>query len=97
MFSGGSMKNIRLTAKIAVFALCIALAILAFSACGKTQNTLTVKFNTAGGNMIESVIVSEGDHINAPAAPTKDGYIFLGWALLDGTPWNCRLGMQSRI
>ena len=39
----------------------------------------TVSFNTAGGSTVPSRIVDHGQTINLPSAPSKAGYIFLGW------------------
>ena len=49
-----------------------------------------VAFDTDGGSDVESVIVGEeqGWKLTAPAAPTKDGYVFKGWYLADGTAYD---------
>ena len=43
----------------------------------------TVSFNTDGGTGIADVTASYGSTIEAPAAPEKSGYIFMGWYLGD--------------
>ena len=49
-----------------------------------------VVFDTDGGSETESVIVGEeqGWKLTPPAAPTKEGYIFKGWYLADGTAYD---------
>ena len=47
---------------------------------GWRANSYTITFNTAGGSAIDPIIQDYGTTINAPAAPTKTGYIFTGWS-----------------
>ena len=50
----------------------------------EAEGTLyTVSFNSNGGSEINSRRVSENGKVIEPAAPTRDGYIFLGWYLND--------------
>lgn len=39
----------------------------------------TVSFETAGGSTIEAEQVDEGESLNSPADPVRDGYSFGGW------------------
>lgn len=39
----------------------------------------TIFFDSAGGSAIDPIIQDYGTTINAPAAPTKTGYTFIGW------------------
>jgi len=41
--------------------------------------TYTVTFNSDGGSAVEALSLKEGDPVNAPEAPTKEGYDFAGW------------------
>ncbi len=41
--------------------------------------TYIVSFNTCGGSLVDSITVDEGDIINEPMVPTREGYIFDGW------------------
>jgi len=42
-------------------------------------NTYTVTFDSNGGSPVEELRLRFGEIITAPAAPTKDGYMFEGW------------------
>ncbi len=42
-------------------------------------NTYTVTFDTAGGTEIAPITQGYGTAITAPAAPTREGYNFVGW------------------
>ena len=39
----------------------------------------TITFNSDGGTDVESQTVTEGERVSEPAAPTKEGYTFIGW------------------
>ena len=42
-------------------------------------NKYTITFDTAGGSKIDSITQDYGTVITAPAAPTREGYTFIGW------------------
>ena len=44
-----------------------------------TANSYTITFDTDGGSDIDPITQDYGTAINAPAAPTKTGYTFMGW------------------
>lgn len=44
-------------------------------------NGHTIKFDTAGGNIIDDIIVIDGNLLAEPKNPIKDGYIFKYWEL----------------
>ena len=44
-----------------------------------TVNSYTITFDTDGGSAIDPITQDYGTAINAPAAPTKTGYTFMGW------------------
>ena len=49
----------------------------------KWAGLCTVVYNTDGGSSVESKTVHAMETIQMPAAPTKDGYRFLGWYTTD--------------
>ena len=44
-----------------------------------TANSYTITFDTDGGSAVAPITQGYGTTINAPAAPTKTGYTFMGW------------------
>ena len=44
-----------------------------------TANSYTITFDTNGGSAVAPITQDYGTTINAPAAPTKTGYTFMGW------------------
>ena len=44
-----------------------------------TANTYTITFDTAGGSEIAPITQDYGTAIVSPAAPTREGYTFIGW------------------
>ena len=44
-----------------------------------TANSYTITFDTGGGSAIDPITQGYDTTINAPAAPTKTGYTFMGW------------------
>ena len=51
-----------------------------------TPKSITITFNTAGGNAVAPLTALAGSAITAPAPPRKFGYYFGGWTL-GGTPY----------
>ncbi len=63
-----------------ILALCVLLiSLFTLFACG--GETVTVTFETNGGNVIDAIDVNQDSAITLPANPTKEGYIFDGWFL----------------
>ncbi len=46
-------------------------------------NYYTVTFDTDGGSSIDSVVVKDGEKLNKPNNPSKDGYSFVNWEYND--------------
>lgn len=53
----------------------------------KGTKKYTVTFETDGGTKIEAQKIKNGDEIEEPEEPTKDGYIFEGW-YVDGKEYD---------
>ena len=62
--------------------MCTACLILTGCGCSKEEE-YTVKFDTDGGSVIESVKVTKGETVKRPDNPTKEGYVFSDWYLSD--------------
>ncbi len=72
-----------------VFLFCVIIIIL-YCLVFPTKNTeiaqlqtYEITFDTDGGSMVPSMSIEEGRAIEAPDAPTREGYIFEGWMLDD--------------
>ncbi len=52
----------------------------------KKEKTYAITFDTDGGTKIEQIIVKDGETVDFPEDPTKEGFRFNGW-LLDGQPF----------
>ena len=67
--------------KFLIYPLIIILMVVApiflLTACGSTK--YIVKFDSCGGSYVENITVEEGELIDEPTPPTKDGYEFGGW------------------
>lgn len=44
-----------------------------------TKKSYTVSFNTNGGSSIKSQTIQANDVVISPGAPTREGYVFVGW------------------
>ena len=85
-----------------IFALFLALAmIFTLAACGKKEDppkteTVTVSFDTDGGDEVPSQVISKGGAVVKPATPKKSGYIFDSW-VLDGKTYEFGTAVNSDI
>ncbi|MCQ2120316.1 MAG: InlB B-repeat-containing protein [Fibrobacter sp.] len=48
-------------------------------------NQYTISFNSNGGSEVSPIVADYGATVAAPAAPTRDGYTFVGWFTDNGT------------
>lgn len=46
--------------------------------------TVSIQFDTDGGNEINNVVIEQGKVVLLPVEPVKDGYIFVGWIDANG-------------
>lgn len=67
-------------------ALMLVLSLSVLTACNKdgkhnvvAEKEYTITFDSKGGSAVQPVKASAGAAITAPAAPTKDGFVFAGW------------------
>ena len=47
-----------------------------------------VAFDAQGGSYVAPRYVAKGKLVSEPAAPTRDGYTFLGWCTAEGEKWD---------
>ena len=50
----------------------------------KKEETITISFDTKGGNKINNVTINKGAELTLPENPKRDGYTFTGWTLANG-------------
>lgn len=55
-----------------------------FEAETEKEETITVNFDTNGGNSINSIKITKGNKLTFPTNPKKDGYTFVAWTLKNG-------------
>lgn len=57
---------------------------------------VSVRFDSQGGSPVTTKLVNKGSRVTAPAAPTKEGYIFAGW-MLNGKTFNFNTAIYDSI
>lgn len=62
-------------------ALSFVLLAFAFVSCESEPTVYTVSFDTMGGGEVASQIIQDGGYVQYPAAPEREGFVFLGWSL----------------
>ena len=65
----------------------ILLLLLILTGC--REKTYTVTFDTQGGNILENIVVNEGESIENVKSPEKEGYLFVSW-LKDGIEYDLK-------
>lgn len=70
-----SVKSLNIIIVVLAAALIICMGI------GVSNAGFTVQFNSMGGTAVESQKHLYGERIEAPMAPTREGYVFDGWYL----------------
>lgn len=63
---------------------------------GCTTKTYTITFDTSGGELMQSIILEEGDTIENVSLPKKEGYLFVSW-LKDGLEYNINAPVNENI
>ena len=67
----------------------------------KTQEQVTITFNSNGGSPVNSLTINKGSKVSRPADPTRSGYAFAGWELNNSlfdfnTPVNNNITLNAR-
>ena len=73
--------------KLFIAIMTLVTVIVLCAACGKSgknnysvaEKEYTISFDSKGGSAVQPVKANAGAAITAPAAPTKDGFVFAGW------------------
>lgn len=72
--------NKKTTTIIAIIIIVLLLILTLLFFILRPDKTYTIEFNTDGGSEITTIEVKQGETFKLPDAPTKEGYIFAGWA-----------------
>lgn len=71
---------------------CMVLTLLPTTAFAADESpavtNVTVTFDSNGGGEVESQTIQQGQQVQRPADPIKDGYTFIGWYNKDDLPYN---------
>ncbi len=81
-------KTLLLNTLLLVFCV-VVIALFCFGPDAKVREfeEYLISFDSNGGSNVAELKITEGDKLKAPPAPTREGYIFVGW-LLDGEPFD---------
>lgn len=60
------------------------------------KNNYTVTFNSNGGSSVSPQTITEGNKVQKPSNPTKEGHKFTSWTL-NGSTYNFDAGVSSNI
>ncbi len=75
-----SSNNIKIIIGIIIALIALIVVLVLIKGCSKVY---TVTFDTDGGSKIKSVKVKDGEKVDRPDDPTREGYIFDDWYLED--------------
>ena len=71
---------------------CMVLTLLPTAAFAEGEipdsTNVTVTFDSNGGGEVESQTIQQGQQVQRPADPVKEGYTFIGWYNKDDLPYN---------
>ena len=71
---------------------CMVLTLLPTTAFAADESpavtNVTVTFDSNGGGEVKSQTIQQGQQVQRPADPIKDGYTFIGWYNKDDLPYN---------
>jgi len=62
----------------------------------KEQKTYTVNFDSNGGSIISEQLITEGEYVQKPKDPQKEGYIFIEWRY-NGEKFNFNTTIDKNI
>jgi uncharacterized repeat protein (TIGR02543 family) len=64
-----------------------------------SESNHIISFNTNGGNQLDEIEIANGEYLQEPDAPIRDGYKFLGWFIDSSlsTPVQWSLEISSNI
>ena len=80
------MERFRINRKIIVLICFVVFSILSLTSCGVGKATVT--FDTTGGTKVDAVQISNGELLQLPKVPVKEGWEFVEWKLPDGKVWD---------
>lgn len=60
------------------------------------KNEVSVSFDTDGGSTVKSISAYEGENIDMPDVPVKEGYKFVGWQL-DGEDYDFSVAISGDV
>ena len=72
------MKSVKKWIVVLILIILLLLFLVLYLLFGR-EKSFTVTFNTDGGTTVSSIKVKDGEILELPKEPKKDGYIFVGW------------------
>ncbi len=79
------------------FLFILTLSILLTACVSDSEGKHTVSFDTNGGSVVASQTVKDGERIQKPDDPIKDGYKFWGWYKPNGDRWSFVMEVDSDV